>query len=208
MPCPNRTQIKNSLGDVIHTLSKTEETHESPAKNLPPVFGNTAAHIPLVQAVFASCKNHVKTWSSQDDESAEDVSRILIQCNKKVTRLDEIFQNVTDSSDAVQQYSRVAHGVGLEVLMRDILSNTIELARSPVFATAPVLRSQIEELQEALRKVHMIPSSLPKASHQFHNSGSGSMNVNTGGGSQNNNTGKGFQFNGPVNGLNIARNGE
>lgn len=208
MSSPNRTQIRNSLSDAIHTLSKTEESHENPTEDLPPVFGNISAHIPLVQAVFTSCKNHIKTWSAQDEQSTNEVGRILVQCNEKVTRLDDIFQSVIDSSDAVQQYPRVAQGIGLEILMRDILQNAIELARSPLFAKANEIGSQIEELGEALRQINMIPSSLPKVSHKFHNSGSGSMHVNTGSGSQNNNTGKGFQFNGPVNGLNIARNGE
>lgn len=207
MLSPNRTRIRNSLSDAINTLSKTEETHENPTEDLPPVFGNISAHIPLVQTVFTSCKSRVKTWSAQDEQSTDEVGRILVQCNQKVTRLDEIFQAVIDSPDAARQYPRVAQGIGLEILMRDVLQLAIELARAPLFAKDNAIVSQIGELQEALRKVNMIPSSLPKVSHQFHNSGSGSMNVNNGSGVQNNSTGKGFQFNGTVHGLSIPRNG-
>lgn len=203
----NRTKIRNSLSDTIHALAKTQESNRNPSpEGLPPVFGEVIAYIPLVHAVFISCKDHVP--SLQDEESAEEVRSILEHCKNKATRLDDIFQNVIGRPDAKEHYRTVAQGDRFEVLMKEILQNMIKLARTPPFIE--VVGSKIEKLEEALRKVNAVPCSLPEAppsSDNFHNTGAGFINANTGNGTQNNNNGGGFQFNGDVHGLGFSRNG-
>lgn len=202
----NRTKIRNSLSDTIHALAKTEESNRNPSpEGLPPVFDEIIAYIPLVHAIFISCKDRVP--SLLDEESAEEVRSILEHCKNKAIRLDDIFQDVIGRPDAKEHYRTAAQGDRFEVLMKEILQNMIKLARNPPFTE--VVGSKIEKLEEVLQKVNAIPSSLPEAtsSYDFHNTGAGIINANTGNGTQNNNNGGGFQFNGAVHGLGYSRNG-
>ncbi|KAJ5252939.1 hypothetical protein N7489_003349 [Penicillium chrysogenum] len=197
--------LSHILGDTINSLKKAERNSGDPnVGNIPAIFREAAKRIPSLLVYFEKCKHHLDA-----NTTAEDLPRSAIRtmeiCESNALRVNEIFSGVVGSSNAAEQYRRVARGDRLEDLMKEILTHAIRI--SNISQLAAIRGAEVEELGKALSSFVAMSASLPenKASYSFNNSGNGYQNINTSTGQQYNNTGAGNMFTGTIQGLRMSR---
>ncbi|OQE92945.1 hypothetical protein PENNAL_c0006G05314 [Penicillium nalgiovense] len=193
------------LGDTINALKKAERNSGDPdVGNTPAIFHEAAKRIPSLLIYFEKCKQHLDATMTATDFPRSAIHTMEI-CERNALRVNEIFSGVVGSSNAAEQYRRVARGDRLEDLMKEILTHAIQI--SNISQLAAIRGAEVEELGKALRSFVAMPTSLPenKASYSFNNSGNGYQNINTSTGHQYNNTGAGNMFTGTIQGLQMSR---
>ncbi|UPK90969.1 hypothetical protein LCI18_001904 [Fusarium solani-melongenae] len=129
------------------------------------------------------------------------IQRATDACQHESRYLQGFCRAVDQSENKTEGYREAArrgNGKTVEMAMMELLR-----AAQPIAADPLVAPNHITALQDALREVEGLPSSLeeeaPGASCVMNNSGSGSQFLNSGRGSMNNCTG-GFMVTGPSSG--------
>ncbi|OQE16224.1 hypothetical protein PENFLA_c028G04597 [Penicillium flavigenum] len=193
------------LGDTINALRKAERNSSDPnVGNTPAIFREAAKRIPSLLVYFEKCRQHLDATMTAEDLPQSAIQTMEI-CESNALRVNEIFSGVVGSSNAAEQYRRVARGDRLEDLMKEILTHAIQI--SNISQLAAIRGAEVDELGKALHTFVAMPASLPenKASYSFNNSGNGYHNINTSTGQQYNNTGAGNMFTGTIQGLQMSR---
>ena len=193
------------LDQTINALRNAERnSSDQNVGNTPPIFREAAKRVPSLLVYFEKCKQHLDATMTAEELPQSAIHTMKI-CESNALRVNEIFSGVVGSSNAAEKYQRIARGDRLEDLMKEILTQAIQI--SNITQLAAIRGAEVEELDKALRSFMAMPASLPenKTSYSFNNSGNGYQNINTSTGHQYNNTGSGNMFTGTIQGLQISR---
>ena len=149
-----------------------------------------AARLPLVNEILHSAKERTKTL---DESTQETLEPILESCKAKAENLKKLFQKVIRKDDD-KWYDRYKKALGtlgkegkVECLMEGILKDIQVLACERLMGTAT--DAQVKEIEEAIKQMNEMPSSLPDEAggiNQTHtgsgdnigHSGPGTMTIN------------------------------
>jgi N-terminal domain on NACHT_NTPase and P-loop NTPases len=182
------------ISGVISIIEATKTVYDAvkDAKGQPEAFRQVAARLPLVIRILYSAEKRTQTL---DETAQEALEPILKSCKIKAENLKEIFQKVIRKDDD-NWYDRYKKGLStlrkgdkVECLMEGILKDIQVLAYETLKGTAT--DKDLEEIEEAIKQMNEMPSSLQdetRGVNQNHQ-GSGNNNANTGGGAQHNGTG-------------------
>ncbi|KAJ5173675.1 uncharacterized protein N7500_001606 [Penicillium coprophilum] len=205
MPYAAALTDSHILGDIINAHESAEEKNYDQNREVTPALSReTAKHIRPLLGYFKNCKQHVDATMMTDDFPQPTIDYIKT-CEGNATRVNEIFSGVVGSSNAMEQYRRVARGYLLEDLMKKMLENVIAMSNATQLAV--LSGAELQELNESLGQLQAMPASLPesKSQYSFSNHGSGNQNINTSTGHQYNNTGSGNVFTGTIHGFSMTR---
>lgn len=202
--------ITRPLNQTISTLENIQGSNDnSDVEALPSVFRSVVKWTPPVKGVFVDYKKQLISGGLNKEDSVTFMSFALSVSLDNATQLDgiinKVVNEVSDNPNVQERYREFAEGVRLEILMKTIIKQAIELANSSTFAE--VAGARLTDLRNALNEFEGMPSSLSEDStpHSIHHSGQGSVNFNTGRGTQNNNNGTGNQFNAPIGTMHYAK---
>ncbi|KAJ5972953.1 uncharacterized protein N7479_002871 [Penicillium vulpinum] len=193
------------LAETINALEKAERNSLDPnGRDTPPIFRETAKHIPSLLAYFGKCKQQLNETMMTEELPQSTIDAMEI-CEGNATRVNEIFSGVVGSSNAVEQYRKVARGDQLEVLMKEILENAIKI--SEIRQLAVIRGVEVQKLSTALGRFTEMSASSPEVQspYSFYNSGNGHQNINTSTGHQYNNSGPGNMFTGVIHGFQMSK---
>ncbi|KAI9674629.1 MAG: hypothetical protein M1829_003711 [Trizodia sp. TS-e1964] len=178
------------ISGVISIIEATKTVYDAAkdAKGQPEVFRQVAARLPLVIEILHSAEKKTQTL---DETAQEALEPILESCKAKAENLKKIFQKVIRKDDDKwhDRYKKALGAIGkgdkVECLMEGILKDTQVLASERLMGTAT--EAQVKEIEEAIKQMNEMPSSLPdQAGSQTHSGsgdnigifgGSGSVNI-------------------------------
>ncbi|KAG9228711.1 hypothetical protein BJ875DRAFT_434854 [Amylocarpus encephaloides] len=184
-----------SLISAILTIieaSKTIYDAARDAKGQPEEFRLVAARLPLVTELLRSAEKKTKEL---DETAQEALEPILESCKAKAESLNKIFQKVIRKDDDkwYDRYKKALGALGkgnkVESLMKGILKDIQLLVYEKLRGTAT--EAQLKEIEEAIKQMNEMPSSLPEETGGVnqHHHGSGNNNANLGKGLQHNGSG-------------------
>lgn len=180
---------------AIIEAAKTVYDAAGDAKGQPEAFRQMAAQLPLVIEILRSAE---KRASTLDETAMDAIEQTLESCKAKAETLKKIFQKVIRKDDDkwFDRYKKALSTLGkgdkVECLMEGILKDTQLLACEKLMGIAT--EAQANELEEGIKEMKEMPSSLPEETGsvtQTHH-GSGNNNANTGRGAMH--TGSGDLF--------------
>ncbi|KAL5617976.1 hypothetical protein FOVSG1_000198 [Fusarium oxysporum f. sp. vasinfectum] len=208
-PEVSKQQALRALETTIFVLGQAIEScciAES-APDIPKAFSIVAKHLPAVEQVFSSARNHLKS-SKEETEQVKELYPVVKHVSDEgcgqVRFIENLFDTVTQDGEKMERYaSAVKNGDGkkVETIMVELLTNASLVAVDPL-----VSQDNIETLQQALEEVKKLPPSLEgdrSAGVVLNNSGSGNQFYHGGRGNQNHCSG-GFQVNGDNQNASIA----
>jgi hypothetical protein len=158
--------------------------------------------LPLVNEILQSTKQRTQTL---DESAMEALKPILKSCKVKAEDLEKLFQEVVRKDDD-KWYDRYKKIVGIlgkggrvEGLMEEILKDIQVLACERLTGTAT--DTQTKELEEAIKEMNDMPSSLPDEVGSFIQTHSGSGdNIGHTGGTMNIHKGRGDLYHNVISG--------
>jgi hypothetical protein len=178
------------ISGVISIIEATKTIYDAAkdTKGQPEAFRQVAARLPLVIEILHS--SEVKA-QALDETAQEALEPILESCKTKAEKLKKIFQKVIRKDDD-KWYDRYRKALGtlgkgdkVECLMEGILKDIQVLVCKRLMGTAT--DAQVKEIDEAIKQMNEMPSSLPgEAGSQTHSGsgdnigifgGSGSVNI-------------------------------
>ncbi|KAH8782070.1 hypothetical protein BGZ57DRAFT_886228 [Hyaloscypha finlandica] len=146
----------------IIEATKTVYNAAKDAKDQLEAFRQVAARLPLVIEILHNAK---KATQRLDETAQEALEPILESCKAKAENLKEIFQKVIRKDDDKwhDRYKKALGTLGkgdkVECLMEGILKDIQVLACERLQGTAT--EAQVKEIEEAIKQMNEIPSSLP-----------------------------------------------
>jgi len=170
----------------IIEAAKTVFDAAKDAKGQPEAFRQVAARLPLVIEILRSAKERALAL---DDTAQEALEPILESCKAKAENLNKIFQKVIRKDDDkwFDRYKKALGTLGkgdkVESLMEGILKDTQLLAYEKLMGIAT--ETQAKELEEGIKEMKEMPSSLPEETGSLNqkHSGSGDNIAHSGSGS-------------------------
>jgi hypothetical protein len=192
------------ISGVISIIEATKTVYDAAkdAKGQPEAFRRVAARLPLVIEILHSAEKKTQTL---DETAQEALEPILDSCKAKAENLKKIFQKVIRKDDD-KWYDRYKKALGtlgkgdkVECLMEGILKDIQVLVCERLMGTAT--DAQVKEIEEAIKQMNEMPSSLPDEAGgviQTH-TGSG-HNISTSGGNTNINSGTGEFYHNVISG--------
>jgi hypothetical protein len=152
------------ISGVISIIEATKTVYDAAkdAKGQPEAFRQVAVRLPLVIEILRSATEKIQSLEETVQEALEDIVKA---CKSKAERLYEIFQKVIRKDDN-KWYDRYKKALGtlgkgdkVECLMEGILKDIQVLVCQRLIGTAT--DAQVKELQEAIKEMEEMPSSLP-----------------------------------------------
>ncbi|KAH8586507.1 hypothetical protein B0O99DRAFT_62128 [Bisporella sp. PMI_857] len=186
--------VVSLISGVITVIEATKKIYDAAkdAKGQPEAFRQVAARLRLVIEILHRAEEKAQAL---DEVAAEALEPILELCKAKAENLKKIFQKVIRKDDD-KWYDRYKKALGtlgkesrVECLMEGILRDIQVIACKELTGTATA--TQVKELEEAIKEMNEMPSSLQEETRGVtqHHHGSGNNNVNIGEGPQHNGTG-------------------
>lgn len=179
--------ILGVISSIISIVDGIKQVYDAAtnAQGLPKAFREVAGRLPIVTNILAVAKQHVDN-GSLDEGSCQGVKEIIVACQKKAQKLDELFKKAIPedgASDLKQYYKAVkACGKGNEVenLMKGMLEDIQLLACEHSMRTAT--EAQREQIVQAIMEMSSTPPSVPEYVFQetgmtINNSGPGIQNI-------------------------------
>jgi F0F1-type ATP synthase delta subunit len=192
------------ISGVISIIEATKTVYDTAkdAKGQPKAFCQVAARLPIVNEILQSAKQRTQTL---DESAMEALKPILKSCKVKAEDLEKLFQEVIRKDDD-KWYDRYKKIVGIlgkggrvEGLMEEILKDIQVLACERLTGTAT--DTQMKELEEAIKEMNDMPSSLPDEAGSFIQTHSGSGdNIGHTGGTMNIHKGRGDLYHNVISG--------
>ncbi|KFZ24680.1 hypothetical protein V502_00841, partial [Pseudogymnoascus sp. VKM F-4520 (FW-2644)] len=151
------------ISGVISIIDATKTVYDAAkdAKGQPEAFRQVAARLPLVTEIL----HRAKAKTGALNETAQDpLEHILKSCKGKAEKLQEIFQKVIrkDDNKWYDRYKKALSTLGkgdkVETLMGEILKDVQVIACEKLEGTAS--SAQLKTLEEAIREMKEMPSSL------------------------------------------------
>jgi hypothetical protein len=186
------------ISGVISIIETTKTVYDAAkdAKGQPEAFRQVAARLPLVIEILQSATERIQ---SLDETAQEKLEEFLESLKKKAEKLEKIFRNVIRKDDDkwYDRYKKavetVMKGEKVECLMEGILKDIQVLACKRLQGTAT--EAQVKEVEEAIKQMNEMPSSLQDETGGVtqNHKGSGNNNANTGRGAQHTGTGDLYQ---------------
>jgi hypothetical protein len=180
------------IAGVISIIEATKTVYDAAkdAKGQPEAFRQVAARLSLANEILHSAKERTQTL---DESAQEALEPILESCKVKAENLKKIFQKVIRKDDDkwYDRYKKALGSLGkegrVECLMEGILKDVQVLACERLMGTAT--DTQVKEIEEAIKQMNEMPSSLPDEAGgviQTHtgsgdnigHTGPGTMNIN------------------------------
>ena len=182
------------ISGVISIIEATKTIYDATkdAKGQPEAFRQVHARLVLVIAILDRARERAQMV---DETTQEALEPVLESCKAKAKNLNKIFQKVIRKDDD-KWYDRYKKALGtlgkeykVECLMEEILKDIQVLVCERLMGTAT--DAQVKEIQEAIKEMNEMPSSLQDEAGSVtqNHQGSGSNNANTGRGAQHNGTG-------------------
>jgi hypothetical protein len=168
--------VVSLISNVISIIEATKTVYNAAkdAKGQPEAFRQVAARLPLVIGILGSAKEKIRTLDETVQEAQEE---FLESLKKKAEKLEKIFQKVIRKDDD-KWYDRYKKALGtlgkgdrVECLMEGILKDIQVLACERLMGTAT--EAQVKEIEEAVKQMNEMPSSLPEEAGSQTHSGSG-----------------------------------
>jgi hypothetical protein len=159
----------------IIEAAKTVSDAAKDATGQPEAFRQVAARLPLVIEILRSAKERALAL---DDTAQEALEPILESCKAKAENLNKIFQKVIRKDDDkwFDRYKKALGTLGkgdkVESLMEGILKDTQLLAYEKLMGIAT--ETQAKELEEGIKEMKEMPSSLPEETGSLNQKHSGS----------------------------------
>lgn len=188
------TFVVGLISGMIKIIEATKTIYSAAkdAKGQPKAFHQVHARLVLVIAVLDKAKERAQTV---DETTLEALEPILESCKAKAENLNKIFQKVIRKDDDkwYDRYKKALGALGkeykVECLMEEILKDIQVLVCERLIGT--VTNAQEKEIQEAIKEMNEMPSSLQDEARSVTQShqGSGNNIANTGRGAQHNGTG-------------------
>lgn len=193
------------ISAVISIIQTTRTVYDAAkdAKGQPESFRQVVARLPLVNEILESAKERTQTL---DESAREALKPILKSCKAKAEDLKKLFQEVVRKDDDkwYDRYKKALSTLGkgdkVECLMEGILQDVQVVACERLMGTATDI--QVKELEDAIKEMNEMPSSLPDEARsviQSH-SGSGDNVGNTGLGTMNIHKGSGDLYHNVISG--------
>lgn len=151
------------ISGVISIIDTTKKIYDAAkdAEGQPEAFRQVAARLPLVIEILHSTEGKARALN----ETAQDpLEHILKSCKAKAEKLQEIFQKVIRKDDDkwYSRYKRALSTLGkgnkVEALMGEILKDVQVIACEKLEGTAN--NAQLKSLEEAIKEMKEMPSSL------------------------------------------------
>jgi hypothetical protein len=183
------------ISSIISIVDGTKQVYNA-AKNpegLPKAFCEVADRLPIVRNILDSAKQYIEEGDNED--SYKGVKGVVEACEKKATRLDDMFHKAIpgDGASRVERYFSAVKTLGkgdqVEILMKGMLEDVQLLASTHGMKT--VTKAQAEQVAKAITEVAALPSSVPEHLPRDPTF----MNNNWGTGSQANYNAQGDQYN-------------
>jgi hypothetical protein len=179
--------VVSLIASVISIIEATKTFFDAAkdAKGQPEAFRQVAARLPLVIETLHSAE---KGAQALDEPAQEALEELLESLKEKTEKLEKIFRKVIRNNDDkwYDRYKKVVEtmmkGEKVECLMEGILKDIQVLVCERLRGTAT--EAQVKEIEEAIKEMNEMPSSLPKEEGGQHHSGSGD-NIGIFGGSGN-----------------------
>lgn len=169
------------------------------ASDIPKAFSIVAKHLPVIEQVFNSARNHLKSSKEETEQVKElypAVKHVADEGCGQLRSIENLFDTVTQDGEKMERYASAvknSDGKKVETIMVELLTNASLMAVEPL-----VSQDDIKTLQGALEEMRKLPPSLEEdrsAGVVLNNSGSGNQFYHGGRGNQNHCSG-GFQVNG------------
>jgi vacuolar-type H+-ATPase subunit E/Vma4 len=179
------------ISGLISIIEATKTIYDAAkdAKGQPEEFRQVAARLRLVIEILHRAEARAQTL---DEMAQEALEPILESCKAKAESLKKIFQKVIRKDDDkwYDRYKKALSALGkgdrVECLMEGILKDIQLLACERLKGTAT--EAQVREIEEAIKEMKEMPSSIPdEAGGQIHSGsgdnigifgGSGTMTIN------------------------------
>ena len=182
------------ISGVISIIKAAKSVYDAAkdAKGQPEAFRQVDARLPLVIEILHIAEEKAKML---DEMAQEELKPILESCKAKAENLEKIFQEVIRKSDD-KWYDRYKKALGtlgkeckVESLMEGILKDIRVLACEKLMGIAT--DAQMKEIEEAIKQMNKMPSSLPDEAGGVtqNHQGSGNNIAHTGRGALHNGTG-------------------
>ncbi|OBT39371.1 hypothetical protein VE00_10239 [Pseudogymnoascus sp. WSF 3629] len=182
------------ISGVISIIEATKTIYDAAkdAKGQPEAFRQVHARLVLVIAILDRARERAKMV---DETTLEALEPILELCKAKAENLNKIFQKVIRKDDDkwYDRYKKALSTLGkeykVECLMEEILKDIQVLVCERLMGTAT--DAQVKEIQEAIKEMNEMPSSLQDEAGSVtqNHQGRGNNNANTSRGAQHNGTG-------------------
>jgi hypothetical protein len=159
----------------IIEAAKTVFDAAEDAKGQPEAFRQVAARLPLVIEILRTAKERALAL---DDTAQEALEPILESCKAKAENLNKIFQKVIRKDDDkwFDRYKKALGTLGkgdkVECLMEGILKDIQLLAYEKLMGIAD--ETQAKELEEGIKEMKEMPSSLQEETGGINQNHSGS----------------------------------
>jgi DNA-directed RNA polymerase subunit F len=155
--------IVGLISGVISIIDATKKIYDAAkdAEGQPEAFRQVAARLPLVIEILHSAEERARALNETAQEALE---HILKSCKANAEKLQEIFQKVIRKNDDkwYDRYKKavatVGKGAKVERLMGEILKGIQVITCEKLEGTAT--SAQIKELEEAIKEMKGMPSSL------------------------------------------------
>lgn len=157
------TFVVGLVSGVISIIDATKKIYDAAkdAEGQPEAFRQVAARLPLVIEILHSAEAKTRALN----ETAQDpLEHILKSCKAKAEKLQEIFHKVIRKDDDkwydryMRALSTLGKGDKVESLMGEILKDVQVIACEKLEGTAT--DDQLKKLEEAIKEMKEIPSSL------------------------------------------------
>ncbi|KAH6696712.1 hypothetical protein BKA61DRAFT_248157 [Leptodontidium sp. MPI-SDFR-AT-0119] len=176
------------ISGVISIIEAAKTVYDAAgdAKGQPEAFRQVAARLPLVIEIL---RNAEAAAPELDETKREAIEPILKSCKAKAEKLQEIFQKVVRKDDDkwFDRYKKALRTLGkgdkVECLMEGIQRDTQLLASEKLMGIAT--EAQVKRLEEGIKEMKEMPSSLQEETGGFNQNHSGSGDNIAHGGSGN-----------------------
>ena len=174
------------IGSIVSIVDGTQKVYDA-AKNvegLPKAFREVKNRLPIIRNILGSAEQYIKN-GDLDENSCKGVKNVIESCEKKATKLDELFSEAIspDGTSDVKRYWAAVKACGkgnkVEKLMEGMLRDVQLLANQHDMKIAT--KDQIEEIVNAIKVVSAVEPSVPGNMFQetgvtIDNSGYGTQN--------------------------------
>jgi hypothetical protein len=177
--------ILGVISSIIAIVDETKKVYDAATNTagLPEAFREVAGRLPIVRNILDSAKQHIDD-GNVNEVSCKGVKDVITACEKKATKLDELFREAipADSASDLKRYYKAVKACGkgneVENLMKGMLEDVQLLACEHGIKTAS--KAQQEQIAKAIIEVSAVSPSVPE--HVFqetgftaHNSGPGTQ---------------------------------
>jgi len=204
MPSLEATSAILAIQEAVSPLERTE-SQDGPigkddkiSKALYEVFKRIPQVRQAMRKIIASIRGKkLKDETQQDKVIYHRVETIATGCCDRTRNLEKIFMQVAEIEDIAELKTRYESAVGRGEPVETLMKGTVERVLQIVKQTPGVVsREEVEDLEETLKAIESLESSLEEdtGTHTFNNYGSGPQSIHVGSGHQNINTGSAPQF--------------